>query len=261
MFEARLSQANLLKKVLEAIKDLVTNANFDCSSRGLSLQAMDSSHVALVAMMLRADGFEYYRCDRNLSLGIEMKNMSNVLKCANNDDQCTLKADEGGDSLTFLFDNEKNKKISDFELKLIDIDGEHLGIPEQEYDATVKMPSSEFLRIIRDLSILGDTVVISVSKEEIRFSCNGEIGQGNITLRQQGDADTKPEECVSIEMTKPVSLTFAIRYLSYFTKATSLSTQVSLQMSPDVPLNVQYRIEDLGYVRYYLAPKIDDDQA
>lgn len=69
MFEARLVQGNLLKKVVDAIKDLVTDANFDCSSTGFNLQAMDNSHVSLVAMQLRADGFEHFRCDRNLSMG------------------------------------------------------------------------------------------------------------------------------------------------------------------------------------------------
>jgi proliferating cell nuclear antigen len=161
--------------------------------------------------------------------------------------------------LTFLFENEKQDKVSDFELKLLDIDGEHLGIPDQEYNATVKLPSSEFQRIVRDLSVVGDTIIISVTKNEVKFSCNGELGVGNISLKQQGDADSKPEECVSITMTTPVTLTFAIRYLSFFTKATSLSQQVQLQLSPDVPLAVQYRIEDLGFVRYYLAPKIDDE--
>jgi proliferating cell nuclear antigen len=38
----------------------------------MCLQAMDSSHVALVALMLKSDGFENYRCDRNLSLGINL---------------------------------------------------------------------------------------------------------------------------------------------------------------------------------------------
>lgn len=39
----------------------------------------------------------------------------------------------------------------------MDIDSEHLGIPEAEYHAIVKMPSSEFARICRDLSSIGDT--------------------------------------------------------------------------------------------------------
>lgn len=38
MFEARLPQASLLKKVLESIKDVIDHANFDCSADGMSLQ-------------------------------------------------------------------------------------------------------------------------------------------------------------------------------------------------------------------------------
>lgn len=47
--------------------------------------------------------------------------------------------------------------MSDFELKLMDIDSEHLGIPDTEYAATVTLPSSEYQRICRDLSSIGDT--------------------------------------------------------------------------------------------------------
>ena len=75
MFEARLVQGSLLKKVLESIKDLVTDANFDCSNNGFALQAMDSSHVSLVALLLRSDGFEHYRCDRNMTMGMNLSNM------------------------------------------------------------------------------------------------------------------------------------------------------------------------------------------
>ena len=48
-------------------------------------------------------------------------------------------------------------KIADFEMKLMDIDSEHLGIPEAEYHAIVRMPSAEFARICKDLSSIGDT--------------------------------------------------------------------------------------------------------
>lgn len=80
-------------------------------------------------------------------------------------------------------------KISDFEMKLMDIDSEHLGIPEAEYHAIVKMPSSEFARICRDLSSIGDTVVISVTKEGVKFSTKGDIGSANIVCRQNTSVD------------------------------------------------------------------------
>jgi proliferating cell nuclear antigen len=62
MFQARLPQGNLLKKLIDAIKDLITEANFDVSEAGVQLQAMDTSHVCLIALLLRSDGFEEFRC-------------------------------------------------------------------------------------------------------------------------------------------------------------------------------------------------------
>jgi len=58
---------------------------------------------------------------------------------------------------------------------------------------------------------------------------------GNIKLAQTANVD-KEEEAVIIEMQEAVTLTFALRYLNFFTKATPLSSQVSLSMSADVPL-------------------------
>ena len=98
-----MTEGAMLKKITESMKDLVTEANFDCSSTGISLQAMDSSHVSLVALLLRADGFDHYRCDRNISLGINLGSMGKVLKCCNNDDIVTLKAEDNADAMTFMF--------------------------------------------------------------------------------------------------------------------------------------------------------------
>ncbi|GHP04646.1 hypothetical protein PPROV_000340000 [Pycnococcus provasolii] len=262
MFEARLLQGNLLKKVLDSIKDLITEANFDCSGAGFGLQAMDSSHVSLVALMLRSDGFEHYRCDRNLSLGMNLSALSKMLKCAGNDDIITIKSDDTPDAATFMFESPNQEKISDFELKLMDIDSEHLGIPDTEYSAVVKMPSAEFQRICRDLSSIGDTVVVSVTKDGVKFSTAGDIGQANITVRQNAAVD-KEEESTVIDLQEPVTLTFALRYLNSFTKATPLASTVTLSMSKELPIVVEYKIADMGHVRYYLAPKIDseDDEA
>lgn len=139
----------------------------------------------------------------------------------------------------------------------MDIDNEQLGIPDTPYKCTIQMPSGEFQRIIRDLQVMGDTCTISCTKEGIRFSVSGDLGTGNILTRANNA--TKEEEQVNIDMEEPVELNFALRYLNFFTKATPLSNTVILSMSPDVPIVVEYPIEDTGYVKYYLAPKIDED--
>lgn len=72
MFEARLVQGSVLKRVLEALKDLITEACWDLGSGGISLQSMDSSHVSLVQLTLRSEGFDTYRCDRNIAMGVNL---------------------------------------------------------------------------------------------------------------------------------------------------------------------------------------------
>ncbi|XP_032805831.1 proliferating cell nuclear antigen [Petromyzon marinus] len=260
MFEARILQGNILKKVLEALKDLITEACWDISSTGVSLQSMDSSHVSLVQLTMRSDGFDTYRCDRNLAMGINLTSMSKILKCAGNDDMITLRAEDNADILTLVFEAQNHEKVSDYEMKLMDLDVEQLGIPEQDYSAVVKMPSGEFSRICRDLSQIGDSVVICCTKDGVKFSASGELGTGNIKLSQTSGAD-KEEEAVTIEMSEAVQLTFALRYLNFFTKATPLSPTVTLRMSADVPLVVEYGIADMGHIKYYLAPKIEDEEA
>lgn len=258
MFEARLTQGKLFKQLVEALRDLVQQSNIECSEEEMAIQAMDSSHVSLVQVVLRSSGFEHYRCDRPLALGFNSSNLGKILKCAANEDVLTLKAEDEGEKLTLMFESPNQDRISDFELNLMEINEEQLGIPETDYKCTVKMPSGEFQRIIRDMMTLGDTCEISCSKEGIRFSVKGDLGTGNVLIRANADPEKEAEQVV-IDMEEPVELTFALRYLNLFTKATSLGPSVIISMSPDVPIVIEYPISDMGHIKYFLAPKIDEE--
>jgi proliferating cell nuclear antigen len=145
-------------------------------------------------------------------------------------------------------------------MKLMDIDTEQLAIPDTSFKCTVQMPSKQFEKLMRDLGQLGDTCTISCTKEGVRFSVTGELGTANVLVRQNAAAE-KDEEKVVMDMEEPVELNFAMRYLTFFTKATPLSSSVIISMSPDVPVVVEYPIEESGFIKFYLAPKIDDDNA
>ncbi|KAI6010988.1 proliferating cell nuclear antigen, N-terminal domain-containing protein, partial [Pisolithus microcarpus] len=191
MFEAKLQQAALLKRLLDSIKELVSDANFECNEEGINLQAMDNSHVALVAVKLDADGFKKYRCDRPIPLGVNLTSLTKVLKCAKDDDIITIKANDDADILNLIYEARHSDRIAEYDMKLMDIDVENLSIPETEYDARVTMPSAEFTRIVRDLSILGESVKIEVSKEGVRFASEGEAANANILLKQTEAARQK----------------------------------------------------------------------
>jgi proliferating cell nuclear antigen len=47
MFEARLENSSLLKKLFDAVKELCKDVRFDCNENGIALQAMDRYEIAL----------------------------------------------------------------------------------------------------------------------------------------------------------------------------------------------------------------------
>merc|ERR1719420_2207251 len=243
-------------------------------------------------MQLTEGGFENYRCDSNQVLGIQFAALNKILKCMTSKDSLSIQAQDDGDIINFSFESADQKRYSNFELKLNDIDAEQLGIPDTDYGTTVKMPSGEFQRICRDLAAIGDTVTISATKQGVQFAVDGDIGAGSMMIKgmisggggkvkdedatQMGEEDEDMQMAVPtqnvdddgdaedngvrIQLEESVQQTFSLRYLNNFTKATGLSKEVVLRMGADVPLEVEYKIADFGSLRYYLAPKIDDDE-
>lgn len=140
-----------MKKLIEAIKDIVSEINFEVSPTWINLQAMDWSHVALVTVTLSSEGFEDYRCDKTLNLGIHVGNFWKLMKCWSNEDSLTLSTDSDSSVLNIKFSNAKLKKHCDFNLSLVTIESEHLWIPDTTYGSMVHLSSNEFNRITKEL--------------------------------------------------------------------------------------------------------------
>jgi len=255
--EAHLQQAVLLKKVADAMKDLCKDVNFDCSEKGLQVQSMDSSHVALVSLLLRESAFAEFRCDRPVSLGMNIDSLVKILKMTGPSDSLKIRHQSDSDVVNFQCEG-SDDRIADFDLKLMQIESEHMEIPEQHYKVVAKMPSGEFQKICRDLKEFGETLQMSASKEGLKFTVQGDLGSGNVVLKPR-EAD-KPEDKVALTVHEPVTATFALRYLVNFSKAAPLCGSVELGLGPDAPLLVKYDLDssDKGHLQFYLAPKIDE---
>merc|ERR1711877_106166 len=181
-----------------------------------------------------------------------------ILKMGGPSDSLKLKWQNDADTINFQCENNEDDRIADFDLKLMQIESEHMEIPEQQYKVVVKLPSSEFQKICRDLKEFGETLQMSASKEGIKFSVAGDVGSGNVMLKPR-EAE-KAEDRVALTVHEPVTATFALRYLVNFAKAAPLSGAVELGLGPDAPLLVKYDLErsENGFMQFYLAPKIDE---
>jgi len=258
VLEFTLAQSSILKKTIEAMKELCKEINFDCSEKGIEVQSMDSSHVALVSLILREKAFQDYKCDRTTTLGMNMDAVSKVMKMVNDKDVLKLRAETGADHATFQCENAAEDEVSEFDLKLMQIESEHMEIPEQQYSVTTRMPSGKFLKIVKDLKEFGETMQISASKDGMRFSVKGDIGDGNVMVKPR-ESD-KIEEKVNLTVREPVTATFALAYLVKFAKAAPLCGSVELGIGSDMPISVKYNLENAenGHMQFHLAPKVED---
>ena len=301
MFEASFASGALWKKIVDCMKDLVNEANLDCSPAGVTIQAMDSSHVALVHLLMHFDGFNKYSCERNQVLGVSMQNLSKILKITDNSDSLTLRHEDDGDVLVISTLSKDSQKASEFQMKLMEIEGASLGIPDLDYRNRVTLPANEFAKIVRDLSVLGDTVTVSLDRTGVKFSASGDIAEGYAFIRAggvvkgesgvksegsvKGESGVKQERAeededapivaaaskvkdeaadkdpaVEVVVEEPIALSFALRFFNIFGKGSTLSDRVTLCFAKDSPCMVEFKLEGMGYLRFYLAPKLDDNE-
>ena len=101
------------------------------------------------------------------------------------------------------------------------------------------------------------TVAIECTKEGVKFNCSGDIGSGSVSLRSHTNVENEKEN-VEINLSEPVALTFSLKYLVNFCKASGLSDSVKLCLSNEVPLLVEYALSNNSYLRFYLAPKVGE---
>lgn len=229
--------------IVNAVKDLSSEANLDFTTEGMYMQAMDSAHVSLCSLTLREGLFQSYHCAQNISLGVSLKTLSMVLRGIKGE----LKLSSIGDKLHI--EVSKLEGTAKYDLTLMDIDSENLGLPDTEYPAICVLPSTTFAKIIRDLSDFSDTCCLHI-ENHLTVSVKGDAGNVNW---KSGD------ECKCSVSAETPALEFAIRYLCLFSKAAAVSTKTVLCMAPNLPICLTFPIEEQGYLKFYLAPKMMDD--
>lgn len=250
--KAKLGNISFLKKIIDTISKISVNVNIECDENGLSLQTMDDTHVSLISLFLSKNFFDSFECTDKKTLGIDILQFQKILKCGIDYDSLTLKTDDQMTTLTFQF--ESTDQYFMFKMNLINYDGEKLAIPEAEPNATIKMPSKKIHKIFNNLHELGDYINISVNKDVATFSIITSGGSGFVRL------DSSSYE-VKSNCATPVELDVGLLYLNLIDNVSDISEKVVIKLTKDLPLLLDYELDNnFGYIRYYIAPRVSDEE-
>ena len=244
----RTIQANAIKGIFEVLKEIINDVNVYFSPEGLKILTLDTARVTLVHMNLAAENFEEYSCPAEITAGLNMANTFKLLKSVGPTDTLTMKI-ENTETLQCIIENTIKKSRTTFSLKLLDINEDILDIPDISMDVITTMPSIDFQRIARDMGALASDMDVYREGSQLEISCEGDFASQKTVLEFP---DSFP---------KRIGATYNLRYINMFTKATGLCSSVQLmQDSSDenMPRVFRYGIANLGDVKFYLAPRVDE---
>lgn len=257
LFEMRTVQSSAWKTLWEVLKEVLTDVSMELSSDGMRMSAVDGGRVSLVHLHLRACNFELFKCSEPITIGVNALTTFRLMKSITSNDVISWSIDsKNPEVMSIVIENSERNFRTSFDMKLLDLDDEQLTIPNLEENMTiVTMPSSDFMRVVRDMSSLADTMDIKMTKNALELSCHGDMASQHTVIGESASG-----MCVQVPGEEGVLFegSFALKYLSLFCKSTNLAQSCEMLFRPNFPLIMRYAVASLGTIHFCLAPKCAD---
>ena len=258
VLEIKTVQIAPFRTLMTALKDILLETNITFQKDGMRIINMDKSHTILAHLFLDAEKFEYYYCKYpKIVIGVNMFHLFKLINSIDNDDTLTIYIEESEYSdgivnyLGLKFENGEIQQSKNQKLKLIEPDEEELELPSVQFSSVINLPSSDFQKIIRDLSNISGRLEIKSVGNELIFRCQGPFANCELS-RTEMDGHTEfiqKQDCNSI-----IQGEFSLKNLGYFIKCTNLCNSIEMYLENDLPLIVKYAVASLGEIKLCLAP-------
>ena len=246
VFSARTSGSDEWKAVISAVSTLVEEATFEATVEGISFRGMDPSHVALIDINWPNSAFEKYNCDSDIKFGVRIDEFSKLVKRADKSDSIEINI---SDDNMLLVTIGKNKK---YKMRLIESSDSDTPLPKIPYDSIISLNSSAFDKILGDVKVVSDYLVINAIKNQAEFSGKGDSGEVNIIL------ENGKGEITELDVKAESKGQYSLEYLNPIIKAVGSTVEtVTCEFSTAKPLRIEFKVANLGRIHFYLAPRVE----
>ena len=238
--------------IFKCLKDVVDIVTLDFKEEGLYFQAMDSAHICLCELMLCSEWFDIYKVDKNEVVTIPTIGIYQVLHCFKDNQSIHMEYIKDILNIEFIGENMMEKS---FTLTTMECDSELLDIPDVNYSVDIEIKSDELNTIIQELTIFSDEINFICKDDWLKLVSNGEIGTMNVAINDDHIISYASEE--NLDLIRK----FSTKYFKHACSFYKISENINLHLEADVPIKIAYYIEnEESYFKFYIAPKIDDDE-
>jgi len=239
---------NHLRAVVEAIKPIVDEAVFIANSEGITFRAMDASHVSLLDISWKRDGFIEYECNEGeVTFGVRIDELLKLLRRIEKDTQVEISIADGEMQLTAS----ECKKTRNYKLKLLDASKSETPVPKLSFNTRVTMLYDVLVNALKDIDVITNVVEIYTNESMIKFYGKGDAGDAEVVYWQ--DENTNIEMFNEVKESKTA---YSLEYLLQMLNAVD-ADNVILEYSSKMPLRLQFLLPFRCDMQYYLAPRAE----
>ncbi len=246
------------RTLMTALKDILLETNITFKKDGIRIINMDKSHTMLAHLFLGAENFEHYECNKEkIVIGVNMFHLFKLINSIDNDDTLTIYIENNDyydGIVSFLglkFENGDIKQCKTQKLRLIEPDTDEFEEPDVHFSSVINLPSSDFQKIIRDLSCISERLEIKSVGNELIFRCDGQFATAEVKREESSGG---MEFIEKQDSSKIIQGEFSLKNLGYFIKCTNLCSQIEMYLENDLPLVVKYYVASLGTIKLCLSP-------
>lgn len=239
----------MLKKIVNIVKEELEDAVLIAKPTGLYLQSMDRSHVALVDLHLFPDAASSYVCNDVHYLGINFITWSKIFSSKSIKGICVLSYKETKpDVLQCTFQGNKRKSSFQMKLRSIDESEQQEMVPNDiQYASEVVLDSVDLEKILHDISIVSEDVVLTRTDKKLYFNGAGDT------------ANCNTEMDVNQLFDGSLVGTYSLKYLMWFSKACTLCSETTLAFDDDHPLLLHFQNDSIS-LKFFVAGKVNENQ-
>ena len=202
VFKAKTHCAYVMKIMIELLQNNIKTGCFEIDKNGIRLRMMDHGRTILINMLLDSDNFNVYKCksDEKLIIGINLNHFHKMLKSIKKKDSMQLFIDdENPHDLGIKVIPKENNRITTSGITIQNIQTIDIELPGG-YDKPVIVPSSEYHKMCKDMSQIGNVIGVVAHRFNIKFNCNdGGVMKRNVEFGDANDSDNDDENDCEID--------------------------------------------------------------
>lgn len=246
-------KAEIFVELFQYLKLFTSIISISLETERFYIQGMDSCQISIFEISLAKDWFDKYEIEVDKVISMNVQIFAKILHIHKSPQNIVLNFNEDAVDISLL--GEKGDFNKEFTMPLIEYDCDRLSVPAQEYDLDIKLESKKFKGFIDELASFGDCLNIKLEDENIiSLSTTSEEG-GSMKLSINID---ELDEC-SVTEGEEINCSFSIKYIQMMSQYQRISKNVELNFSNNIPMQCKYILEnDDNFIRFYMAPKIED---